>query len=324
MKILEDLRVSFSRADWRSPNTHVFFDVQLIAAAWFVWLWWLQTFSESPLPLAGLCVIGGLIVLRYFIGMFFVTGWRHRYFAHRSFKVPPYMEWAVPVVAFICSMDAQRGICRWAADHIWHHKWSDKPQDLHSCKQKGGIPWCHIFWVTAEDDPAGIKWNLIPHLNTPALRWIETRQWIGILVGGGIFSPIGALLLAHFGGFQSFWGNFVFSLCAYFFATTCLWHGTFFINSAMHLFGKQRYDNRDESRNSLLFAIITMGEGWHNNHHRHYPSLEMAKLLAGQPKRPSLEAYWQGETWFEKLFDWTGIIIWCLIKLKILSALGGS
>ena len=90
----------------------------------------------------------------------------------------------------------------------------------------------------------------------------------------------------------------------------------------MHLIGKKRYDTGDESRNSLICAILTLGEGWHNNHHWDYPSLTNAKKFAGSVKRNIKELYWQGKTFFERCFDWSGISIWILIKLRILVSLG--
>ncbi len=313
------LREAFSEVDWHSPNTHVFFNVQVIGVGWFIWLLFSKIFSLSPLASSNLHTIFLMIIARYFIGMWFVTVWRHRFFAHQSFRVHPWLKWVIPIIAFICSADAQRGICQWAADHIWHHKHSDKPEDVHSCKQKG-FSWCHWLWVVKSDDQQGIKWSLIPHLNKMrSVRWIENRQWIGVVVGGVLFSLIGSLLSV--GGFHSFMANFLFSLCGYFFSTTLLWHGTFMINSAMHLVGKQKYDTGDESRNSFITAFLTLGEGWHNNHHYHFPSLAQAQKRAGSLKRGKSELYWQGETFFEKCFDWSGISIWLLTKLGILRAL---
>jgi stearoyl-CoA desaturase (delta-9 desaturase) len=248
--------------------------------------------------------------------MWFVTAWRHRYFAHRSFKINPIFSWIEPIIAFVCSADAQRGVGQWAAEHIYHHKYSDKPEDHHSCKQNG-TQWCHWLWVVKKGEDRYVDWRLIPHLSSSkSIRWIEERQWMGIVLFGGVFSFIGAIL--SIGGFQSFIANFTFSLCAYFFSTFLLWHGTFLINSAMHIIGTQKFDTGDESKNSLICAILTMGEGWHNNHHWDFPTLEKAKELKGRVNRNSKELYWQGKTFFERCFDWSGISIWILIKMGIL------
>lgn len=316
----EETKAAFAEVDWKSPNTHVFFCVQMIGITWFVWLITRWFFIGSSLTVSTMTIMG-MVMVKYVIGMWFVTVWRHRYFSHRSFKIAHGQSWIEPLVAIICSADAQRGVCQWAAEHVEHHKHSDTPKDLHSCKQKGRH-WCHWLWVVKKGSDRQVDWSVIPHLaKSKILRWIEGRQWIGIILGGGSFSTIGAMLLV--GNYQSFVTNFIFSLCAYFFATTLLWHGTFLINSAMHLIGSQPYDTGDESRNSLVCAILTGGEGWHNNHHSDYPSIETAKRLGGSEriKRDPTTLYWQGKTRFEKCFDWSGISIWCLIKLGILRSL---
>ncbi len=306
------------KVDWKSPNTYVFLGVQVIGISWFLWTVLSYFFSIPQIPNSVLITIGIMIFARYFVGMWFVTAWRHRYFAHRpSFKLKENWKWLEVPIAFVCSMDAQRGVCQWAAEHIWHHKYSDQPEDLHSCKETKSIPWCHMFWVLKKTE--NIRWELIPFLRkSKPIVWIEDKQWIGIILGGGIFSFIGACLFSgqSWISWHSFY-YFVFSLFAYFFATTLLWHGTFLINSAMHLIGKQRYDTGDESRNSLICAILTLGEGWHNNHHWDYPTIKRSKELSGSVVRNSKGLYWQGKTLFEKCFDLSGISIWLMIKLGI-------
>jgi stearoyl-CoA desaturase (delta-9 desaturase) len=90
----------------------------------------------------------------------------------------------------------------------------------------------------------------------PELRWLNRNHWIpGIAL---------AVLCFAIGG----WSCLVVS---FFISTVILYHCTFFINSLAHVFGKRRYQTTDDSRNSLLLALLTLGEGWHNNHH-HYQS----------------------------------------------------
>ncbi len=305
------------KVDWTSPNTYVFLGVQMIGIVWFLWLVWNHFFTSTPIPNSILITVGILILLRYIVGMWFVTVWRHRYFPHRSFKLREKWKWLEVPIALICSMDAQRGVCEWSADHVWHHKYSDQPEDLHSCKETKSTLWCHMFWVLKKTEE--IKWELIPQLKKSKwIVWIENKQWMGIILGGGIFSLVGACLFMR-GEWTSieFLLNFIFSLLAYFFATTLLWHGTFLINSAMHIIGKQPYDTGDESRNSLICAILTLGEGWHNNHHWDYPTMKRAKELAGKITRIGKGLYWQGKTPFQKCFDWSGVSIWLMIKLGI-------
>lgn len=305
-----------SQVDWKSPNTYVFFGVQVIGVSWLLSLIWRGVAGSLSVEniLISLC----MVFFRYKIGMWFITVWRHRYFSHRSFGLGSRFQWMENVAALISSADAQRGVCQWAAEHVWHHRYSDEPEDHHSCKQRG-VPWCHWLWVVKKGSDRVVDWSLIPLLGrNQFLRWIENRQWIGIVSCGGMFSLIGGLL--SIGGYSSFIWNFIFSLCAYFFATTILWHGTFLINSAMHLVGTQRYSTGDESRNSLICALLTLGEGWHNNHHNAYPSLRSVK--EGRNKKVDRsQLYWQGETTFERCFDWSGISIWILIELGIFKSL---
>jgi stearoyl-CoA desaturase (delta-9 desaturase) len=302
------------KVDWTSPNTYVFLGVQVIGIVWFLWLVWNHFFSRSLIPNSILITSCIMILMRYIVGMWFVTAWRHRYFAHRSFKLREKWKWLEVPIAFICSMDAQRGVCQWAAEHIWHHKYSDQPEDLHSCKETKSKLWCHMFWVLKKTEE--IKWELIPQLKKSKLIvWIEDKQWVGIILGGGIFSFIGANLFVSMSPVPGqFLHHFIFSLFAYFFATTLLWHGTFLINSAMHLIGKQPYKTGDESRNSLICAILTLGEGWHNNHHWDYPTVKRARELAGSVDRSAKGLYWQGKTTFQKCFDWSGASIWLIIE----------
>jgi len=319
------MKNALSQIDWRSPNTYVFFGVQVIGVIWLLSMIWRG--SVGSLSLMNMVIIGIMIIFRYKIGMYFITVWRHRYFSHRSFGLGEHFRWLENAAAFLSSADAQRGVCQWAAEHVWHHRYSDQPEDHHSCKQHGEKPggkaWCHWLWVVKKGGEREVDWSLIPNLaRNPFLRWIEHRQWIGIVTGGGIFSLYGGLLSV--GGFDSFIWNFIYSLCAYFFATTILWHGTFLINSAMHLVGAQPYDTGDESRNSLLLAIITFGEGWHNNHHWDYPSIATAKRLKSQgikAVRDKANSYWQGKTLLQKCFDWSGISIWIFIRLGIFKSL---
>lgn len=304
-------RELFEITDWKSPSTYVFFLVQVFGVAWFVYFWGRWSW-----------VIWVMIGVKYFQGMWFVTAFRHRYFSHRSFRIHPKIEKPVAVgAAMICSMDAQRGALKWAADHRWHHKKSDEPEDVHSCKQRGKW-WCHELWVTKKDETPLNRAAVADLLKIPGIEWVENRQWLGILLGGAIFSAIGVYFSA--GGYHSFAADFCYSVFAYFFATTALWHGTFSINSLMHLWGRQDFNTGDESRNSFLLSLITLGEGWHNNHHTMFPKLGAPRSVPGSVRVISTDLYWQGITPFQKCFDWTGISIWILIQLGVFQSVRKS
>jgi stearoyl-CoA desaturase (Delta-9 desaturase) len=189
-----------------------------------------------------------LALALYFVRMFGITAGYHRYFSHRSYKVGRVTQF---FLAFLGTMASQKGVLWWAAHHRAHHKYSDEPDDIHSVKQSG-FWWAHVGWILSskydETDWARIK-DLSKY---PELRLLN-RFW---------FMPVITLAVVLFlvgGAWALVWGFFV--------STTLLWHGTFTINSLAHLIGRRRYKTTDDSKNSLILALVTMGEGWHNNHH---------------------------------------------------------
>jgi stearoyl-CoA desaturase (Delta-9 desaturase) len=191
-----------------------------------------------------------LAIALYFPRIFFVTGGYHRYFSHRSYKTGRVMQ---TVLAFGAEATAQKGVLWWASHHRRHHKDSDSPRDLHSVKQSG-FWWAHLGWIISRDfeatDTAAIK----DFARFPELRWLNRHFLVPPLIVALVTFAIG-------GWFALIWGFFV--------STVFSWHGTFTINSLSHLFGSRPYETTDDSRNNLALALLTMGEGWHNNHH-HY------------------------------------------------------
>jgi stearoyl-CoA desaturase (Delta-9 desaturase) len=189
----------------------------------------------------------------YFLRMIAVTAGYHRYFAHRAFRTSRAFQLVLAVAA---QSAAQRGVLWWASHHRWHHKHSDTPLDVHSPKQRG-LWYAHVGWLFT-DSWTATDHRLVPDLiKFPELRWLD-RPFLHL-------APTVALGLAFLlvGGPQAFvWG--------YLLSTVMVWHGSFSINSLTHLVGKRRYATSDDSRNSWALAILTTGEGWHNNHH-HYP-----------------------------------------------------
>jgi stearoyl-CoA desaturase (delta-9 desaturase) len=191
----------------------------------------------------------------YFARMFFITGVYHRYFSHRSYKMGRVMQF---LMALGGTTAAQKGPLWWAAHHRNHHKLSDLPGDAHS--PKDGFLWSHVLWIlsNAHDET---HWDKIKDFaKYPELRWLNT--WYGI--------PPALLGIATY-----LIGGWSMLLCGFFLSTAILYHGTFSINSFAHLFGRRRFVTTDTSRNSLICALITMGEGWHNNHHYYQSSTNM-------------------------------------------------
>jgi stearoyl-CoA desaturase (Delta-9 desaturase) len=182
----------------------------------------------------------------YFGRMFFITAGFHRYFAHRAYKMGRVMQF---VMAWCGSTSCQKGVLWWAAHHRSHHRYSDTERDIHSPKR--GFWWSHVGWILCRKHQA-TDWPMIKDFaRFPELQWLNRYHLVpGVTLGALCF------LL---GGWSA--------LLTFLLSTTLLYHGTFSINSLMHLWGRRRYVTTDTSRNSLLLALLTMGEGWHNNHH---------------------------------------------------------
>lgn len=192
-----------------------------------------------------LCV--GLYVTR----MFFITAGYHRYFAHRSYKLGRGMQLLMAIGG---ASAAQKGPLWWAGHHRDHHRYSDTERDIHSPKR--GFWWSHMGWIVCRKYDATPIHRIKDFAKYPELRFLNRYHLLpAIALGVACFALGGAKAL--FGGF--------------FLSTVLLYHGTFSINSLMHVFGTRRYRTADTSRNSMLLALLTLGEGWHNNHH-YYPS----------------------------------------------------
>jgi len=206
----------------------------------------------------------GVAVFLYFFRMFAITAFYHRYFAHRAFKTSRAAQF---VFALWALLSVQRGPLWWAAHHRKHHQSSDKPDDVHSPLQHG-FWWAHVGWLTVTANMPTNYRRIADYAKFPELVFLNRFDWLMPLVLGLSLYGFGALLHAvapQWGtnGLQMLvWGFFV--------STTVLFHGTCSINSFTHLIGSKRFESKDESKNSLLLALVTMGEGWHNNHHR-YP-----------------------------------------------------
>jgi stearoyl-CoA desaturase (Delta-9 desaturase) len=192
-------------------------------------------------------------ILCYEIRMFFVTAGYHRYFSHRSFKTS---RWFQFVIAWMAMSSSQKGVLWWAAHHRHHHRYSDQEEDLHS-PTLFGFWWSHVGWILS-DQYNETRFDYIgDYAKFTELRWLNKYYLLPVVVLGT------AMFLC--GG----WGLFAWGFCL---STVLLWHGTFTINSLSHLFGKRRFPTADTSKNNWLLALVTLGEGWHNNHHYYMAS----------------------------------------------------
>jgi stearoyl-CoA desaturase (Delta-9 desaturase) len=212
----------------------------------------------------------------YAVRMFGVTAGYHRYFSHRTYKTSRAFSL---VLAFLAETSAQRGIIWWARQHRHHHRFSDQAEDVHSPIK--GFWWSHMGWLF--DQSVWSQADTVRDLERdPALRWLD-RHWLVPPV------VLGALCF-FIGGPRALFGGF-------FLSTILLFHGTFTINSLSHVWGARRFETDDTSRNNPLLALVTMGEGWHNNHHHYMRSCR------------------QGFAWWE--LDITYVLLRCLALVRI-------
>jgi len=219
-------------------------------------------------------VCGALYVIR----MFGVTGVYHRYFSHRTYKTTRGFQF---VLALLAMSSSQKGVLWWSAHHRHHHKYSDQPEDTHSPVQRGFF-YAHVGWLF--DSTEGTDYSKVKDLTKyPELMFLNKYWWIPpTVLGFACFLALG-------------WSGLLIGFAL---STVLLWHGTYTINSLTHLFGKRVYETTDDSRNSFILALITLGEGWHNNHHYYQASTRQGFH------------WWQLDVTYYvlKMLSWVGLI----------------
>ena len=261
---------------------------------------WLRTLPFIAMHLAcfGVIWVGvswfavAVAVALYAVRMFALTGFYHRYFSHKAFRTSRAVQFVFAAIGATC---VQRGPLWWAAHHRHHHRHTDTPHDPHSPRHQG-FWWSHMGWFLT---PRGFRtdWDAIPDLRRfPELRILDRFDiLLPVLLAVGLYQLGSWLQHAHptlgtNGPQLLVWGFFI--------STIVLFHATVTINSLAHVFGSRRFDTRDDSRNNWLLALITFGEGWHNNHH-HFPG------SARQGFR-----WWEYDmTWYGlKMMSWLGLV----------------
>ncbi|MBB4639515.1 acyl-CoA desaturase [Longimicrobium terrae] len=226
--------------------------------------------------------VNALIVcmVLYVVRMFGITAGYHRYFSHRSFKTSRAGQF---VLAWIAQSSAQRGALWWAAVHRHHHRHSDTEMDVHSPRMRGFL-YSHVGWIFdrkhAETEMDAVP-DLAKHRELVLLERYPLIPAIVLAVGCFVF------------------GGWTGLVVGFFWSTVLLFHGTFFINSLAHVTGSQRYVTGDDSRNNWWLAIITLGEGWHNNHHAYQRSTRQGfRWYEFDPTFYALRALsWVGLVW---------------------------
>lgn len=219
----------------------------------FNW-WWAAPFIGMHVAALGVFWTGFtleaviLCISLYAVRVFALTAGYHRYFAHRSYKTGRVFQF---LLAFFGGAALQRGALWWAAKHREHHRYSDQPQDAHSPRQYGFWD-SHVGWVFRDARQQADLGQLPEFTRYPELMWLNK------------FNTLPGILLGIFCFLVAGWpGLFV----GFFLSTVLVYHVTFLVNSLAHVTGRQRYLTGDDSRNCWWIALLTFGEGWHNNHH---------------------------------------------------------
>lgn len=194
-----------------------------------------------------------ICIVLFVIRMFGVSAGYHRYFSHRSFKTSRAFQFAL---AWLAQSSAQRGVLWWAARHRHHHKHSDTDQDVHSPRQRG-FWYAHVGWIFVPQDDTRAHASVPDLASYPELSWLTKHQYFPATILG-----IAVWCIAGWPGL----------IVGFFWSTVILYHVTFMINSLAHVHGSQPYLTGDDSRNNWWLALLTLGEGWHNNHHAYMSS----------------------------------------------------
>ncbi len=210
-----------------------------------------------------LCAVLVAIAL-YAVRMFAITGFYHRYFSHRAFRTSRWLQF---VFACVAASAAQRGPLWWVSQHRHHHAHSDEVEDAHSARQHGFL-WSHAGWFLARENFRTRSELVSDFGRYPELRFLDRFDMVAPLMLIAVLYAAGAMAegfapALEVDGLQLVVWGFCIS-------TVVLYHATFTINSLAHRVGARRYVTNDDSRNNVWLAIVTFGEGWHNNHH-HYP-----------------------------------------------------
>ena len=189
-----------------------------------------------------------LLAVNYLVRMFFITAGYHRYFSHRSFRTGRVFQF---ILAFGGASAAQKGPLWWAGHHRIHHRYTDTPDDPHTPKK--GFWWSHVGWILEDGSKPLPESSMKDFSKYPEIRFISRHDWIAPWTLGVVSFLIGG------------WSGL---LIGFMLSTVLLWHSTFLINSLAHVYGSRRFETTDTSRNNVWLALLTLGEGWHNNHHK--------------------------------------------------------
>lgn len=199
----------------------------------------------------------------YLLRMFAITAFYHRYFSHRTFGTSRPVQF---LFALLGAAATQRGPLWWAAHHRRHHRHADGPEDPH--RPADGWWHAHVGWFLRDDNFATDRTRVRDWLQYPELVWLDRFDVLVPVAYAAALFALGSVLAGAFpalgtsGAQLLVWGYVV--------STVLLTHATLLVNSVAHLWGSRPFATDDDSRNNPVVALLTLGEGWHNNHHR-YP-----------------------------------------------------
>ena len=195
--------------------------------------------------------VAAMLVGNWIVGSLGVGLGYHRLLTHRSFKAPKWLEYTLTVFG---TMSIQDDAPKWVATHRIHHKFVETERDPHSTRP--GFWWAQIGWVlfgTAQDHDGATLKKYVPDLMKDKFHtFLAKYYYVPIIVSAFVLFAIG-------GWSMVFWGVFMRVVVG--------WHTTWFVNSLSHIYGKKPFATNDDSTNNWLVALLTFGEGWHNNHH---------------------------------------------------------
>ena len=213
------------------------------------------------------------VVMYWVAGSLGVGMGYHRLLTHRGYKVPKPIEYFLVTCA---TLSLEGGPIQWVTTHRIHHAHTDQTGDPHTPRDGGW--WAHVGWIlrgTAQDHSQATLERYAPDVVKDRYYvWLNKYYYVPLIVVG-----VGLLAL---GGFDvMLWGVFL--------RVTFGLHATWLVNSATHMWGRRRFETGEDSRNSWWVALLTFGEGWHNNHHAHPTSAR------------------HGLKWYEVDINWWGI-----------------
>jgi len=235
------MELSRARSDINWKNVAILTTFHLLAVpAFFTFSW-----ANFAALMIGNWIVGGLGVgLGY-----------HRLLTHRSFRTPKWLEYLLTVLG---TMSVQDSPDKWVATHRIHHRFTETRDDPHSTRP--GFWWAQFGWIirgTAQDHDDAVLARYVPDLKRDVWHELISRLWyLPIMVSAALLFLIG-------GWSMVVWGVFARVVVG--------WHTTWFVNSLSHMYGERPFETTDYSTNNWFVALLTFGEGWHNNHHA-YPT----------------------------------------------------